>query len=506
MTAAHDTNVAGFADSARDKAGRRLRQKEVLEQYFSSAPLARMMASMMKYDQKEMRVLDPGAGAGALFAACVERACAVQDPPERISVTAYEIDRTLSDIIEDTLDRAGRLCDSRGIRFDGRLIKGDFIGDYADGRMAPAGFTHVIANPPYKKINTSSEAYSKLRAVNLETTNMYAAFISISCGMLEMGGQMAFISPRSFCNGSYFHRFRKRFLESMSVQRIHLFQSRTASFQHDGVLQENVILCAKKVHTVANGTIVISSSMGPEDSDIIKRRARRSEVIPRDGRCNFIHIAPDEPAVRTSEKMDSLLCTLEDLGIEVSTGKVMDFRIRDHLKFHATDSTVPLVRPFNISDGTVRFPIHDRKHHNFIIDDAESRGILVEDGNYVLVKRFTTTEERKRIVASVWVRDGHSRGGRGGFENRVNYFHAGGGGMPASVAVGLWAFLNSTTVDEYFRQFNGSTQVNASDLRYIKYPTLARLRRLGSAVRSGWGQKEIDNAVEGIVFNQQADR
>ena len=47
------------------------------------------------------------------------------------------------------------------------------------------------------------------------------------------------------------------------------------------------------------------------------------------------------------------------------------------------------------------------------------------------------------------------------------------------LAGGLAAFLNSTLVDVYFRQFNGHTQVNATDLRNLRYPTRAELESLG---------------------------
>ncbi len=49
-------------------------------------------------------------------------------------------------------------------------------------------------------------------------------------------------------------------------------------------------------------------------------------------------------------------------------------------------------------------------------------------------------------------------------------------------AKGLAAYLNSTLVDAYFRQFSGHTQVNATDLRNLKYPDLATLKRIGSRI------------------------
>ena len=65
--------------------------------------------------------------------------------------------------------------------------------------------------------------------------------------------------------------------------------------------------------------------------------------------------------------------------------------------------------------------------------------------------------------------------------------------MGLSLAKGLAAFLNSTLVDSYFRQFNGHTQVNATDLRLLKYPSLKTLIKLGS-----WAKKHQSISQDNI--------
>ena len=51
-----------------------------------------------------------------------------------------------------------------------------------------------------------------------------------------------------------------------------------------------------------------------------------------------------------------------------------------------------------------------------------------------------------------------------------------------NLAKGLSAFLNSSFVDSYFRQFSGHTQVNATDLRKLNYPPADALERLGGRI------------------------
>ena len=499
MTVMQNTgSVLGYTDVVRRSIAARLPKKQKLEQYFSSAPLAHLMASMMDYPQKEIRILDPGAGIGSLFVACVEEICKRGQLPRRIAVTAYEVDPVIFDSLEDSSARVRDLCDGLGVEFSSNLKRENFVAHYAKTHgTAHDGFTHVIMNPPYRKIGVSSRTYATLSRVNLQTVNMYAAFVAISHNLLEDSGQMTFISPRSFCNGAYFHSFRKNFLESMSIRRIHLFSSRSSSFRDDGVLQENVIVHAKK--RGRHGAITVSSSLGPGDR-VRQRRVRNSDVVFDGDPQYFIHIVPDGSGARASKMVNSLECTLEDLGISVSTGRVVDFRSRDELRSSGVDGAVPLVRPFNISGGTVTFPIEGRKHHNFIMESAKSRRLLVENGNYVLVKRFTTVEEKKRVVAAVWTKKEYGTH-RVGFENRTNYFHRNGGGLEFYTARGLCAFLNSSVVDTYIRQFNGNTQINATDLRYLRYPSTGQLEQLGRMVGDDHNQKNTGEAIERLLFD-----
>jgi hypothetical protein len=87
-----------------------------------------------------------------------------------------------------------------------------------------------------------------------------------------------------------------------------------------------------------------------------------------------------------------------------------------------------------------------------------------------------------------------------GFENHLNLFHEEKHGLPPELASGLALFLNSTAVDENFRRFNGHTQVNATDLKLIKYPSRANLTLLGKwALANGpLTQAMIDERLDAI--------
>lgn len=87
------------------------------------------------------------------------------------------------------------------------------------------------------------------------------------------------------------------------------------------------------------------------------------------------------------------------------------------------------------------------------------------------------------------------------FDNKLNYIHCSGRGVESGLALGLTVWLNSKRVDDFFRVFSGHTQVNAGDLRQMKFPSLEQLRLLGrsamdpdAAVRQVMGAEHVEAA------------
>ena len=149
--------------------------------------------------------------------------------------------------------------------------------------------------------------------------------------------------------------------------------------------------------------------------------------------------------------------------------------------------------------GAVIWPRSRGKKPCALVANEATRALFVPSGWYVVTRRFSAKEEPRRIVAAVYDPtrvDAPSIA----FENHLNYYHINGRGMPAELAKGLAVFLNATCVDTQFRQFNGHTQVNATDLRKLGYPSLECLERLGSlADGKSLSQEGIDALVEGEI-------
>jgi adenine-specific DNA-methyltransferase len=471
-------------------------------QFLTPAAIARFMASMFVPNPADhVRILDAGAGAGVLFSAYVEKLVSEGTPPASVEVVAYENDRQILPELARTMAHCESLCGKAGITFRGEIRAEDFIATAIarteEGLFAGPGerFTHAILNPPYKKINSQSATRKRLNGAGLEVSNLYAAFVWLAVRLLAPGGELSAITPRSFCNGPYFRRFRSAFLGMMGLRRIHLFDSRRKAFGDDDVLQENVIYHAVREDKNPE-RIVVSSSEGLDFERATVRSVPYDQVIrPKDPDA-FIHLVMNQADERVVERMGCFVTTLQDLGLDVSTGRVVDFRSRDHLRPQPEENTAPLIYACHFQDGFVKWPTLSGKKANAIALSTETEDLLVAAGFYVLTKRFSSKEERRRVVAAIYD-PRRIASPLIGFENHLNYFHAGVNGLPEQIAKGLALYLNSSLFDSHFRLFSGHTQVNATDLKKMTYPNREQLVRLGLRVQDRMPEQEdIDKILE----------
>ena len=184
----------------------------------------------------------------------------------------------------------------------------------------------------------------------------------------------------------------------------------------------------------------------------------------------------------------------------MSTGPVVDFRMRDELRAEPEPGAVPLLYPGHFSGDRLEWPREGFKKPNAIRFNRETTKWLFPGGYYAVVRRFSSKEERRRIVASL-VDPSRLPEGMIGFENHLNVFHEAKRPLAEALARGLTVYLNTTPIDQYFRQFNGHTQVNATDLRTLRYPSRGCLSRLGDwAKKQGaLSQEQIDAKVASLV-------
>lgn len=466
-------------------------------QFLTPVAIAQFMSSMFETGPRKVRLLDPGAGAGALLATCVETLISQAIPPLSIRVVAYETDTAILPYLKDTLEKCQSLCTSSGIEFNGIIKNKDFISvaiaEINGSLFLSPGmrFTHVILNPPYKKINSQTSMSRVLYSSGIEVANLYAAFVWLSMLLLDQGGQMVAITPRSFCNGPYFKKFRAAFLSTMSLKQIHVFGSRKKAFGDDNVLQENIIYNAVRGIQQPK-SVVVSISDGLEFDKTRALTIPYSRVVHPGDRDMFVH--HDNKETDVDLQMKCFSSSLSKLGLSVSTGRVVDFRAREYLRQSPQRDTVPLIYPCHFANGFINWPVESGKKPNAIVLTAKTLDFLVEAGYFVLTKRFSSKEQPRRVMAAVFDPT-CINASFVGFENHLNYYHQCGKGLPADLAKGLAVYLNSTIVDQCFRLFSGHTQVNATDLRKIPYPTREQLLRLSACINKEMPNQETIDAI-----------
>lgn len=477
-----------------------------LGQFTTPLAVATFMAECFPTPLGDVRLLDAGAGVGSLTAAAVAHLISLPQPPSRIDCTAFELDGVMAAGLTQTLDWLRELAGGHGVDLHATLRHQDFLqavdltGDDTLFAGEAPSFTHAILNPPYRKLTSRRAEKAQLAARGLDHTNLYTAFLDLAMRLLVPGGELVAITPRSFFNGAYYRDFRQRFLSEMTLQRVHLIESRKDAFKDNDVLQETVIFHATKGASKAE-TVRVSYSMGFSEAEHpeIREVLYASVVHPNDPEA-FIRVDLDDHTASITDQVSALPATLADLGLKASTGKVVDFRALDFIRTSEAGEGQPLIYPGHLRDGQVQWPQPLIGKPNVVHDVQGARKLLVPEGYYVLVKRFSAKEETRRVSASIYEPE-RVKSGPVGFENHLNYIHEGGQGLPRELALGLCAFLNSTVFDVAFRQFSGHTQVNVTDLKSMRFPTRETLVRLGQHVTLPLPeQSRLDTLVQAEVF------
>ena len=477
--------------------------KAELGQFMTPASTATFMASLFPTPKSnKIYLLDPGSGVGSLtssFLACIKE----WDTVDEVRVDAYEVDKTMLQYLEKNIESCKAITKKSNLHLIFKIFNEDFIFGASDrilsskgqGELEDKKYTHCIMNPPYKKISSSSRHRKSLRSVGIETVNLYSGFVALSISLLKTNGYIVAIIPRSFCNGPYYRPFREYILKYSAIRNIHLFASRNKAFKEDNVLQENIIIMLQK--GAEQRDVTISTSTDDSFSDIINTTYPFEQIVNPNDKNSFIHI----PLSKKSDfiiESKSICHSLSDIGIQVSTGPVVDFRLNDHLRKMPEKGTVPLLYPCHFSSLKTMWPLENSKKPNAIEHNDKTNKWLFPNGFYTIVRRFSSKEEKRRIVASVVCPDQFEETDFLGFENHLNVFHVNKKGISEALAKGLAVFLNSTAVDDNFRRFSGHTQVNATDIRMMKYPNRKILISLGE-----WAKQQ--NYITSEMIDEQLE-
>jgi len=425
---------------------------------------------------EELKVVDPGAGSGALMLSLA--ASVIEQGPccRSLAIDAIEQDSNALELLKTAADAAEKAAGAFDIKVQIRIVDADFLDLHS---WAPTRYDIAILNPPYMKLGQKSDTrLATRRAVGIDCPNLYASFMATALHLVKDGGQIAAITPRSFANGRYFREFRHYLTSVSTFRRVVLFDRRDSIFKSSSVLQETVIFRLDKVAPTADSLVLVETrsdhlSEPHESNELVLER-----IVSETDADRFINLPGNKATLLAAERIRKMPQTLESLGLSVSTGPVVDFRLKPFLAASDEANIVPLLYPLNARSGEVNWPVDGKKPQGFRLT-AESKRHVYPNGHYVVLKRFTAKEEKRRIVASVYSPvDGHDFVA---FENHLNVVHRDRGPISLEAAVEIADFLNSDDIDIFFRMFSGNTQVNATDLRRLPFPNLGKKAKRAEA-------------------------
>lgn len=478
-------------------------EKKNLGQFFTSSIVSDYMASML--DQPEsnsIRILDAGAGSGILTASTALHCLRLG--VTHVHAVLYELDPQVIDSLKKTLELVKTFFAQEKRDFTYEIRQQDFVLSRPDQQTGSELFDISVINPPYFKYSSKESPYARAASdLYRGDPNIYASFLGIALSSLKQGGQLVSITPRSFTNGLYFKGLRQYLLSESSINLIHIFKRRDKVFKSDdsSVLQENIICHFVKGANFDNVTIR-SSNCSANISNSEEATYPTSLIIDPSNNESLIRVPESSEEAEILMNAELLATTFEGAGYFISTGRAVEHRTREFITTETNQAnSVPLYRPHNVTPLVVTWSGRHKKDVSFLLNqDFEKH--TNPNNTYVLLKRFSSKDEKRRLVAGVHIEQDHDCDFIA-FGNKTNYIGIDSGQLEIDEALGLAAIFNSSFMDRYFRSISGNTQINATEVRVMRFPHREQVKEIGRLINeqqpTATNTAQIDLIVDPIL-------
>lgn len=437
-------------------------------QFFTTAKTAMYMASLfcIDLDKEELTLLDAGAGTGILSAALLDRIYQL-GYTGKVNLSCYETDSVVLPVLEQNLKLAKK---KYGINYyikKENYITSQYFGIGTLLDEDSCKYDYIIGNPPYLKVSKDAPEALSMPLVCHGAPNLYFLFWAMGIYNLKTNQELVYIIPRSWTSGAYFKKFREYLFSNAVITDIHLFESRDKVFGGESVLQETIIVKVKKTRTEPD-TINITTSLDSEFSNIRKFEASYHTVVPKN---HYVYLITDEKDANVIERINNLPQTLPDIQLKMQTGIIVDFRTREVLRDNMEEGAFPLLYAQHIKDGRVVWPLGKEGE----VIQTDHPAYLQENSDFLLVKRFTSKEEKRRLQCGIYLKQRYSQFKYISTQNKVNFVKC----DSPCITYGLYVLLNSSLYDAYYRILNGSTQVNSTEINQIPIPSRDVIEKMG---------------------------
>ncbi|MGM9710490.1 MAG: Eco57I restriction-modification methylase domain-containing protein, partial [Prevotella sp.] len=437
-------------------------------QFFTNVTTALYMASLFDFDlaKPQINLLDAGAGTGILSAAVVQRLMDV-GYTGHIHITCYETDCLVLPLLEENLIILKNYADVSFTIINENYITSQSFGVNTLFREDENIYDYVIGNPPYLKIPKEAVEAKSMPDVCHGAPNMYFLFWAMGIYNLKQNQELVYIVPRSWTSGAYFKKFREYLFNNCVITDIHLFDSRDKVFDGESVLQETIIVKVKKTQQQPS-TIRITTSSTSDFSDVSSFDTPYYTVV---GKNKYVYLVTNKEDADVLQKINHFGKTLPEINLRMQTGLIVDFRTREVLRNEMEEGAYPLLYSQHIKEGKVVWP--QGKEGEVIKTGRES--LLQKNSDFLLVKRFTSKEEERRLQCGIYLKQKYSQFEYISTQNKVNFIKC----DSPCITYGLYVLLNSTLYDCYYRILNGSTQVNSTEINQMPIPERDVIEEMG---------------------------
>ncbi|PJZ69363.1 methylase [Leptospira perolatii] len=224
-----------------------------LGQFFTPAFIADLLAEWIldsvhfrtPHSEEKIRILDPAAGTGNLFASFIETYGRDKNF-SNLEFHAWELDPLL-------YSECDQLMRSFGVPEESKFIR---LGNFLNIEPTSVRYEAIVCNPPYKRLSHHKLGNELLREFGREigfpipgTANLYVFFLLRILNLLNIDGRASIIVPYEFLNAGYGVPIKRALLDAGCLKRLLILDTPLSLFS--GAVTTSCILFLEKSASIS---------------------------------------------------------------------------------------------------------------------------------------------------------------------------------------------------------------------------------------------------------------
>lgn len=432
-------------------------EKQNYGQYFTSLNTAKFMASFSEFvfSGSIIRILDPGCGTAVLSCALIENLL-TKFTNLSIELVCCEADPFVIPFAKQALEYLKLHVQKNGSTLDYKLFPEDFLSSrknlfYSENANEPK-YDIIISNPPFFKLPPGDDRKEIAQKVFGGQANIYSLFVYASVSLLKTGGELIFLIPRSFCSGSFFADFRKRIYDKLMFKNIHLYTSQEAVFEESGTLEDSIILKGILLHSIPENYEISISRNNTKNNYFNFNFSKTKNIIPLP--------ASKDDEILFNEYAKCTTC-LKTLGYKIAGGKALK---TDIIKYSAGSLVDECNKALIIKkDG--------ENKTEYIEVRCETAHLLIQNGNYIFLRRYNKTERERKISAFAYINKSPEIKYLC-IDKQQLYISPASGLFSAEAILQITKALNCERLNRYLYIVYGNINLSPSEMENIPIPDL----------------------------------